>query len=122
VTLLALAAARGEPLFLPARQPLIDSGGFVAMVLYAEEQRITLAYTRGDTAADGYVIHLEDFCVDANLLALYRAHDAARRRTLPALRKGEPLGTALHKYIKVAVRDSGSFMDPRSRKDWWQGY
>jgi hypothetical protein len=28
---------------------------------------------------------------------------------------------AVGSEIQVAVRDTGSFMDPRSRNDWWQG-
>lgn len=120
ITLLALAATPGEPLSIPARQPLIDGGGYVAMVLYAEQKRITLTYTRGDTVAHGYAIHLEDICVDPNLLALYQTLDSSGRRTLPALRNGDLVGKALYDHVKVAVRDTGSFMDPRSGKDWWQ--
>jgi hypothetical protein len=96
------------------------------MVLYAEEQRITLNYTRRDTVANGYAVHLENICVDPNLLALYRAQVNAEgwRATgrLPALRNNQALGTALGSELKVAIRDRGAFMDPRSRKDWWQGY
>ena len=60
--------------------------------------------------------------MDANLLALYRRLDEEGRRVLPALRNGDPVGFAHGDALKVAVRDSGSFMEPRSRKDWWQGY
>jgi hypothetical protein len=59
--------------------------------------------------------------VDPNLLALYRQADAAGRASLPALRNGQPLGTASGGQVLVAIRDCGSFLDPRSRKDWWQG-
>jgi hypothetical protein len=40
---------------------------------------------------------------------------------LPALRGSQALGRARDASIGVAIRDTGSFMDPRSRKDWWQG-
>jgi len=87
---------------------------------------MTLGYTRDDTVATGYVVHLENVCVDPNLLALYRAqNDAAGFRAtgfLPALRANEKLGTAFGDEMQVAVRDRGAFLDPRSRKDWWQGY
>ena len=126
VTLAGLSTTPGETISIPERSPQIFPGGYIAMVLYAEEQRITLGYTRHDTVATGYAVHIEDVCVDPNLLALYRSQvDADGWRStsyLPALRHNEPLGTALHTEIKVAVRDNGAFMDPRSDKDWWQGY
>lgn len=119
VTLLAMQATLGEPIFIPSRTPEIYGGGYRALVLYAEEERITLTYTREDTPAIGYLIHLEDLRVDPGLLLLYRQLDAAGRSQLPALRNGERLGNALARPLKVAIRDTGSFMDPRSRKDWW---
>lgn len=121
VTLLALSSRAGDPIRAPARHAEIYGGGYVTMVLYAEEQRITLTYTRRDTPAVGYVVHIEDVCVDPNLLALYRQSDTSGRRQLPALHHAEALGVAVGDQFKVAVRDSGQFMDPRSRKDWWQG-
>jgi hypothetical protein len=56
------------------------------------------------------------------LLALYRAKDAAGRKELPALRNNERFANASGSAIKVAIRDTGSFMDPRVRKNWWKGY
>ena len=96
-------------------------GGYGALVLYAEPTRLTLKYTREDDVVAGYTIHLENICVDANLLAKYRSLNAAGRAELPALRPGQPLGRASGHQIDAAIRDSGSFLDPRSRKDWWQG-
>ena len=114
----------GEAIYAAERGPQIYSGGFVAMVLYAEEQRITLGYTRKDTVSTGYVVHLENVCVDPNLVALYKAQmDAAGWHAtghLPALRNNQPLGTALGQELRVAIRDAGTFMDPRSGKDWWK--
>lgn len=124
VTLLGLSTTPGEPIYVPERGPQIYSGGFVAMVLYAEERRLTLGYTRQDNVAAGYTIHIENVCVDPNLLALYQAQkDEAGWHTsgfLPALRNNQPLGVALGREVRVAVRDVGSFMDPRSEKDWWR--
>ena len=138
VTLLGMGTTPGEPIRIPSRVPEIYIGGFKAMVLYAEENRITLTYTRQDAVAPftasspsapisigvavGYAIHIENLCVDPNLLALYRQMNAAGRGSLPALRNGETLGTASGNEIAVAVRDNGAFMDPRSRKDWWLGW
>ena len=45
---------------------------------------------------------------------------ALGRDELPALRRSDTIGTALSSSVMVAVRDTGSFMDPRSGKDWWQ--
>lgn len=126
VTLAGLATTPGEPIFIPERNADIYGGGYKVMVLYAAEQRLTLGYTRQDTVAPGYAVHLENICVDPNLLALYRAQtDSAGwhvTHNLPALKNNQALGTALANEIRVAVRDKGTFMDPRSRKDWWQGY
>ena len=124
VTMIGLAATPGEPIFIPERGPEIHPGGYIAMVLYAEEKRITLGYTRRDTVSAGYTVHLENVCVDPNLLALYKAqmdgagwHATGR---LPALRNNQAVGTALDSEIGVAIRDVGTFMDPRSHKDWWK--
>jgi hypothetical protein len=126
VTLAGLVTTPGESIFIPELSPNIYPGNFKAMVLYAEERRITLGYTRRDTVAAGYAVHLENICVDPNLLALYQAQVSADgwhvTGRLPALRNNQALGTALGSEIQAAIRDQGTFMDPRSRKDWWQGY
>ncbi len=124
VTLVGLSTAPGEVIYIPERGPEIHPGGYIAMALYAEERRITLAYTRRDNAAAGYIIHLENVCVDPNLLTLYQAQkntDGWRTSGfLPALRNNQALGVAFDQEIRVAIRDAGSFMDPRSEKDWWR--
>ncbi len=121
VTLLGMKTTPAELIYLPYRSPEIYAGGYTAMVLYAEETRITLVFTRNDTVAYGYAMHLEDICVDPNLLALYREKHSQGRDYLPALKQKQPFARALGYEIKVAIRDTGSFMDPRSKKDWWQG-
>ena len=124
VTLVGVAATPGEPVYIPERGTQIYSGGYAALVLYAEEKRITLGYTRRDTVAAGYVVHLENVCVNPNLVALYKAQEDAdgwlASGHLPGLRNNQPLGAALGYEIQVAVRDAGTFMDPRSHKDWWR--
>ena len=126
VTVIGLATTPGQTIYPPDRLPEILPRGFKALVLYAEERRITLGYTRDDTVATGYAVHLENVCVDPNLLSLYRAQNNAFgfRATgwLPALRQDQSLGITDSNEIQVAIRDRGAFMDPRSRKDWWQGY
>lgn len=119
-TLVGVATTPGETLHVP------DSGreigrGYEALVLYADPERITLKYTPDDNVEKGYTIHVENICVDQNLLALYQALDKARRVELPALRARQPFGRARGSETLVAIRDSGSFMDPRSHNDWWRG-
>ena len=120
VTLLGMRTTTGEIIHLPVAGYDVG-GGYGALVLYAEPTRITLKYTREDNVVAGYTIHLENICVDANLLAKYRSLNAAGRAELPALWPGQPLGRASGSEIDAAIRDSGSFLDPRLRKDWWQG-
>jgi hypothetical protein len=119
VTLVEMATTIGEPLYPPRRHANITRD-YVAMVLYAEKYRITFTYTRDDSPARGYVVHVENLCVDPNLLALYTTMHADGRDQLPALRRGDSIGIAHSPSILIAVRDTGSFMDPRSGRDWWQ--
>jgi hypothetical protein len=121
VTLLGMATTPGESLAIPRRGAEIYGGGYKALVLYADDGRVTLGFTREDSVANGYAVHLEGLCVDTNLLALYRQRNAEGRGALPALRDGEVLGSAASSLL-VAVRDRGVFLDPRSRKDWWRGF
>lgn len=120
VTLIGCAAKPGETIHVP------DSGysigqGYEVLVLYADSQRITFKYTGEDSVVQGYAIHVEGVCVEPNLLALYEQMNAAGRRQLPALRAGQAFGRARGNEIQVAIRDTGRFMDPRTRKDWWRG-
>ena len=115
-----LASTVGEAIYIPTRGPEIYGGGYTAMVLYAAPNRITLAYTRRDTPAIGYLVHLEEIVVDPGLVARYGEAEAGGRQMLPALHNGEQLGVAAAGEVKVVIRDTGSFMDPRSRKDWWK--
>ena len=120
-TLLGMATTQGEPVHVPDSGYDIGGGNDV-MVLYATENRITLKYTREDNVVGGYTVHIEDVCVDPALVALYDSLNAAGRANLPALAGGQPFGVALGSEIKVSIRDVGNFLDPRSRKDWWQDY
>jgi hypothetical protein len=95
-------------------------GGYDALVLYASQTQLTLNYTREDDVVRGYTIHIEEICVEPDLLALYQQANAAGRGSLPAVRGGQPLGRSPGGEIMVAIRDSGSFMDPRSHYDWWK--
>lgn len=123
VTLAGLAVMPGEIIRVPASGYDLGrtAAGYEVLVLYASTNRITLKYTREDNVINGYTLHLENMCVEPNLLALYQSWNAAGRASLPALFAGQGVGRAMSGEIGVAIRDTGSFMDPRSRKDWWQG-
>ena len=120
VTLAGLATTPGETIHVPDSGYSIGSG-YEVLVLYATAERITLKYTRNDNVILGYTLHVENICVEPRLLALYQASDSAGRGRLPALRAGQALGYARGGEIGVAIRDNGTFMDPRSRADWWRG-
>jgi hypothetical protein len=120
VTLLGMGVSAGEAIYVPEAD--LDIGdGFVALVLYADADRVTLKYTREDNVQYGYTLHVEGIAVDSNLLGAYQQLNAAGRHELPALRARKFLGRASGTEIRVAIRDAGTFLDPRSRKDWWRG-
>lgn len=125
VTLVGMATTPGEQLRLPRRNGSdIYQGTYWGLVVYAEKTRITLHYARNDYVAyagGSYGMHIENVCVDPNLLAAYQQGNAAGRFNLPGLRNNQVLGTAITSEILVAIRDTGTFMDPRARKDWWMG-
>jgi hypothetical protein len=120
VTLAGLAVTPGETIHVPDSGYSIG-GGYEVLVLYATSDRITLKYTPDDHVIGGYTLHVENICVEPRLLALYQSWNDAGRCHLPALRAGQAFGRALGDEIGVVIRDNGAFMDPRSRKDWWQG-
>jgi hypothetical protein len=120
VTLAGMAVTPGETIHVPDSGYTIG-GGYEVLVLYATPERITLKYTPDDNVVYGYTLHVENICVEPRLLALYQTWNEAGRSRLPALRAGQAFGRALGSEIGVAIRDNGAFMDPRSRKDWWQG-
>jgi hypothetical protein len=133
VTALGLSGSTGEALRVPSSGYDIG-GGFEAIVLFADEDTVTLAFTRFDTAARGYAVHIDNICTDPNLLALYNSLDdpqgpryvyvdpSNRPYTydLPTLTAGQPIGTVGAGDPVVAIVDSGTIQDPRSCNEWWQ--
>lgn len=99
--------------------PRDDPDRFEVLVLYAAQDRITLKYTREDNVIHGYTLHVENICVAPDLLELYRTWNENGRAQLPALKQGQVFGYARSNEIGVVIRDNGTFMDPRARKDWW---
>ncbi|HEX7588917.1 MAG TPA: hypothetical protein VF478_11420 [Anaerolineae bacterium] len=120
VALAGLAVTRGEIIRVP-RSSYYLANDYQALVLYADRTRITINYTHTDNPVRGYTLYIQDLAVDDKLLALYQQSDGSGRVRLPALRAGQGIGRASGNEIKIAIRDAGGFMDPRSRKDWWRG-
>ena len=122
VSLADLAAAPGDTIHVPDSGYGIG-GGYETLVLYASAERLTLKYTLEDNVAYGYTLHLENICVDPDLVALYQGLNSAGRHALPALRAGQAVGQVRDDgRVGVAIRDTGAFMDTRSRQDWWRSY
>ena len=99
------------------------------IVIYADEETTALKFTREDSAAVGYTIHVDKVDVAPNLLALYKQLDDCngpryvypnKSYDLPSLPAGQPFGTAKGAEIVVAIVDTGTFMDIRSCDEWWQ--
>jgi hypothetical protein len=120
VTLVGVAVTLGEMIHVPDAGNNIGEG-YGVLVLYATPGHITLKYTGEDNVAHGYTLHLEGVCIEPRLLALYQQLNAAGRGQLPSLRAGQAFGRASEDELGIAIRDSGAFLDPRSRKDWWHG-
>lgn len=117
VSMISLRTNSGETVVVPGSNYSIGSGKQV-LVLYADSTRVTLKYTREDNVVYGYTLHVEDFCTDPNLVSYYNQMNASGRGSLPALEAGKKIGVAKSGELKIVIRDTGSFMDPR-RQDWW---
>lgn len=118
VTLIGLMANPGDSVSVPDSGYDVSNGNDV-IVLFADDSTVTLKYTREDSVAYGYTIHIDGICVDPNLLALYNQLNQSGRGQLPTLKGRQPVGVAKNNEVKVAIRDTGEFLEPRSRKDWW---
>lgn len=120
-SLAGLTTQPGQTVYAPSNGYNIGAG-YQYLVVYASNNELTINVTGDDQAIDGYALHFYGFCVDPNLVSLYRQLDGGGRISLPALHGQQKIGTANAGEIKVAIRDSGTFMDPRSKLDWWKGY
>jgi hypothetical protein len=119
VHLIGLNANPGQRLYGLRAGRKINSNGDVFMVLYASQKDITFTHSASDPLMGGYLFYFIDICVDPNLLRKYQESQASGRRTLPVVSPGQVFGYASNTDIKVAVRDTMSFMDPRYKEDWW---
>lgn len=123
IQMIGIQTSGGEPIKVPPVYGNPISPDYNAMVLFADDNSITLKYTREDNIGikNGYAIQIEKIRVDPNLLALYNQLNSSGRHDLPAVSNEQVLGTAKDEEIRVVIRDTGDFLDPRSKLDWWQG-
>lgn len=131
ITALGLGTTQGETIRVPNSSTVINPG-YSSILLWADVDSLTIAFTRGDSSSTGYTVYIDGICTDANLLALYNSLDGGNRYifsgvnsetyNLPYLAVGQTLGTAKGSQIVVAVTDVGSFQDPRSCRGWWIDY
>ena len=115
LVLVGIKTTPGEPVFIPTKGQDIYGGKYYATVLYASEDSFTFVYARRGNVVKGYTVHYLGLYTDPNLLALFRE---SQGNELPGLTLDTPVGTATDELI-VAIRDNGTFLDARSRKDWW---
>jgi hypothetical protein len=118
VTLVDFPTSQGMVLQVPMDGYDIGNG-MQARILFADADSVTLKYTGEDNVIYGYTIHMVGICLDPALSALYHSDDAAGRKSLPALAGKQPFARARGGAVSIAIRDTGTFMDPRSHKDWW---
>ena len=127
-TALSFALPPGIPLHTPSSGYNIG-GGMEVIILFADTDTIALHYSREDSAAVGYTIHIDNICTDPNLLSLYNSLDnpngprydyPSAVYNLPTLPAGQIFGTTSSGQMVLATADGGAFQDPRSCNDWWQ--
>lgn len=110
----------GEVLRIPITGREIAAGGVGALVLYVADNAVTLKFTAEDNIIYGYALHLYGVCVDPRLRQRYDELHAAGRNELPAMHMGSAFARARGNRMRIVIRDTGSFMDPRAM-GWWGG-
>lgn len=104
--LAGIATRPGQEILLPRSGYQIDGQGHQARVLYNDGDWLVLNYTADNSIAKGYTVHIKG--LHSNLQPGTNVSAA------------DVLGTAQGQEILFSIRDTGSFMDPRIQKDWWQ--
>jgi len=123
VHIIGLEATPGEALVGLKAGRTVD-GSHVFLVMYAEKNFIMMVHSNEDTwdetGPSGYPFYFLEICVDPNLLALYEKNNAEGRNELPGVASGQVFGYAKTNEVKMTLRDTMSFMDPRYKEDWWE--
>lgn len=95
--------------------------GYEAVVVYADENSIALHYENVDGTIDGYAVHIIGVAPDPALLTVYQQLNSEGRKKMPALKVNDVIGKAIDTEIWVSIRDTGDFLDPRWKQEWWVG-
>jgi hypothetical protein len=116
-------------------------GGYEAMVVFAESDRVTLHIGRheyfvgskenncnGGRCSGGYWIYVKGICVDQKILDAYnnvkriqeQANADKNPIQLPMVKPGHTLGKATGNSVIVGVRDNGPFIST-SKPEYWTG-
>ena len=108
--------------------PHIDQG-YDVTVIYADDNSIALRYAKSDHVSylpdigtyGGYTVYIKDIDINDNLWQGVNFNCLNGTKNLPGLSAGNTIGKARGSEIVVAIRDTGSLMDPRWIPDWWRG-
>lgn len=115
ITAIGLNTSPGQTVQLP-KSGYDIGGGYAATILYADANTISLHYGAESSIVNGYTLYLQNFQVNPQIVSMYNQSSAnGQSVTLAAF---QSLGIAQGDLI-VAIRDTGAFMDPRWRGDWW---
>ncbi len=112
-----IQTTRGEPIFVPKTERDIYDGKYYAVVLYASEDQLTIQYARVGNVAQGYTVHYLGLQTDPSLVKVF---EESKGSQLPGLTLDTPVGVAASDEVIVAMRDNGTFLDARSKLDWWE--
>jgi len=115
--LVGIKTTPGETIFIPQTDRDIYDGKYVAVVLYASEDQLTFLYARAGSVVKGYTVHYLGLQTDPNLVKLFEESEGSE---LPGLTLDTPVGVAAGEELIVAMRDNGTFLDARSKRDWWE--
>ncbi len=119
VTMVAWETTPGQPIRLPKSGYTI-APGIGARVLFLDDDSITLKYTAEDNVVYGYTMHVLDLCIEPKLREVYDDAQTKGRGSLPGLAALQPFARARGDRVRVTIRDTDSFMDPRVKKAWYQ--
>lgn len=111
IDILEVETKANESLYFPKSGYNIG-GGLAAIVIYADENRVTFKIGREDSIVTGYTLYFENLCVDKNLISLYQKLNNEGRKYLPAIYPQQFFGLTRNR-LKIAIRDTGMFLDLR---------
>jgi hypothetical protein len=88
--------------------------------LYARSPELTIGYTTTDGITNGYTLFIEGVCVDPSLEQQYGSLSSRPGNQLPYVTTSDIVGKAQGTEVRISIRDTGTLLDARSCRDWWQ--